>query len=578
MAQRRTTESEAAFRDPVEDPVEPYRRPRPEEVVSRAIRTTDRWTDRVLFAVEMAKMRLLPAGRLGRPLATQEQTDAEFLRGPALLGLLALTAVAVGASLPSSPFKTEIPGTWFFGLPRDTGPDHTGLLFGLVAVYGGLILFMRVWYRMTKAVAARPGLPVRKLGWVFALWAVPMLIVPPLFSQDIFSYAAQGEMVSHHISPYLYGPGTLSSGNGTPYLNGVNHLWLNTPAPYGPLFLIVDGLFASLSFHHVLGTLVLLRLLALLGAVLIATTIPRLARLHGRDPSTVFTLAVLNPLVLLSLVTSAHNDAVMLGLMLWGMVLAKEGRPVLGVMLCASAAAIKVPAELAVLYIGWSWLGPSVPWRQRIRPVVTALMVSAGVMLAFTLVSGFGLGWISKLETPGTVTSWLAPTTGVGLGITHLAHLVHLGVSQGGILSVTRVIGELGAAVAGVWLLLNSDRLGTLRALGYSLLLFVLLGPVVQPWYLTWGLLTLAVVAGGWTRRLILVLSVLSPFIGLPGGRELLDGLIHSDPLAVAGSLIVLLGVFLAPLGRWARSEGRMALSSQGLDRGSLSSGAASAV
>jgi alpha-1,6-mannosyltransferase len=105
-----------------------------------------------------------------------------------------------------------------------------------------------------------------------------------------------------------------------------------------------------------------------------------------------------------------------------------------------------------------------------------------------------------------------------------------------------------------VYLLKNSDRIGALKALAITLLLFVALGPVVQPWYLVWGLLLLAPVAIGRWRTLIIAVSVLSPFIGLPGGRTLLDQLIHSDPLSVALALVVLLGVLLVPLGRWSGS------------------------
>ena len=69
-----------------------------------------------------------------------------------------------------------------------------------------------------------------------------MLVVAPIFSRDVYSYAAQGAMMSYHINPYHYGPFTLGAG---PYVNPVDPLWLNTPAPYGPLFLMMDGFFAS---------------------------------------------------------------------------------------------------------------------------------------------------------------------------------------------------------------------------------------------------------------------------------------------------------------------------------------------
>jgi len=510
-------------------------------------------TDRAVVATELVRLRILPRSWITSSTTVPEDTttDATFLRRPALLGFLGLLMISVGASLPSSPFKLEMPGAWFFGMPRTTGANGVGLLFGLVAVYGGLVLFMRVWYRLAKVLAQRPGVPIKYLVVVLAIWIVPMLIVPPLFSRDVYSYAAQGEMVSRHINPYVYGPFTLG---GSPYVPPVDPLWLNTPAPYGPLFLIVDGLLASLSLHNMLATVVLLRIFAVVGVLLIAWAVPKLARLHGRDPGAVFGLAVLNPLVLFALVASAHNDAIMVGLLLCGLVLAKQGRPVLGVVLVALAAAIKVPAELAVIYIGWDWLGPGLSLRQRVRPVVTALLISAAVMVAFTIVSGLGFGWIGNLETPGTVRSWLAPATGIGMVLSGMAHLVHIPISQSAVLSVTRVTGLLGAAVASVYLLLHRDRIGSLKAMGLSFLLFVALGPVVQPWYLSWGVIVLALVATGRLRSLIVAICVLSPFIGLPGGRTLLDQLIHSNPLSVAAALLVLAVVLVVPLGRWTQA------------------------
>ncbi|HAM01615.1 MAG TPA: DUF2029 domain-containing protein, partial [Acidimicrobiaceae bacterium] len=53
-------------------------------------------------------------------------------------------------------------------------------------------------------------------------------------------------MMSHHISPYQYGPGVVGS---TPMTRLVDPLWLNTPAPYGPLFMEGDGLLTDLAGH-----------------------------------------------------------------------------------------------------------------------------------------------------------------------------------------------------------------------------------------------------------------------------------------------------------------------------------------
>jgi hypothetical protein len=492
----------------------------------------------------MAKVRILPASMLSdRVHPDGDDPDGwTFLRRPALLGFAALCAVAVGASLPSSPFKLEMAGTWFFGEPPANGSSESFMLFGLVAVYGGLVLFMRVWYGLMKALSRRPGVPVRYLGWIFVLWTIPMLVVAPVFSRDVYSYAAQGEMMSHHINPYDYGPFTLGAG---PYVNPVDPLWLNTPAPYGPLFLVMDGFFASVSLHHVLATVVLLRLSAVAGVALIAWCVPALSRAYGKDHGPVYVMAILNPLVLLTLIGAAHND---------GVTAAKYRHPAWGVVLCSLAAAVKVPAEIGVVYIGWSWLGQSVPWRERVRPLAKAGALSGAIVIGLSLASGLGLGWVGNLATPGTVRSWLAPATGVGMVLTGALHAVGIGSPMASILTVTRVLGLMAASAISLYLLVRSDRVGWLKAIGVSLLLFVVLGPVVQPWYLTWGVVLLAPVATGRLRTVLVALSVLSPFIGLPGGRTLLDELIHYNPIAVAAALLVLLGVLLAPIGRWSSS------------------------
>ena len=510
-----------------------------------------------------ARLRRVSAGtkalrfRLTRGVTLTERVEAEsgdpedwsFLRRPALLGLLAVVLICVGASLPSSPFKEEMAGTWFFG--EADWPSTTLMLPGVVAVYGGMILFVRVWYGLFQTLRARGGVPIRPLAYMLALWIMPLLVVAPLFSKDVFSYAAQGEMMSHHINPYHYGPGTLGSG---PYVWGVDPLWANTPAPYGPLFLMLAGWSASITFHHALLTVVLLRLQSVAGIALIAYCIPKLARSFGRDPAPAFVLAVLNPLTLLALVGGAHNDAIMVGLLLAGVTAARSFHPVWGVVLCALAASIKVPAAIGIVYVAWDWAGPFADWRRRARMLVRAGLVTLAVMGALSLVSGLGWGWIANLGTPGTVRSWMAPATGFGLLISGTAHLVGIGVGLGGVLTLTRAIGLLGAAAIAVYCLRHRDRIGTLGALGGTMMAFVLLGPVVQPWYLTWGIIIVApVVTGRWLYA-VLGLSAVAPFIGLTGGSDLLSELVHTDPVSMVLAVMVLWAVAIVPLGNWTTS------------------------
>jgi len=510
-------------------------------LVGRALDRLGAWDDAV-------RSRWPFSALVGPDLRADEVTGdgSGLLVRPAILGFVAITAISIGSTQQRSPFALKEAGAWFFGVPAaGATPSPHGLFFGLVAVYGGLLLLMRVWYGLARSLSQVPGVPVRKLAAVAAIWIVPLLIAPPLFSRDIYSYAAQGEMMSHHISPYHYGPGVLGSG---PYVSLVDPLWKLAPAPYGPLFLKVDGGLTSASMHHVLLDLVLLRLLALVGVGLIAFSIPKPARTLGRDPSEAFALAVLNPVTMLHLVGGAHNDSLMVGLLVAGITASRLRRPVLGIVLCSLAAAVKAPAVLGVVYIGWDWMGAGVPLRDRIRPLVSAALIAAGVMGGLSLVTGLGWGWIGNLASPGTVRSWVAPATGVGMLLTDVAHLFHIGVAQHVVLSLTRVIGLAVAGGVGAWLLWRSERIGALRALGVTLLLIVVLGPVVQPWYLSWGLVLLAPVATGKVRSLIITLSIASAFLGLPGGRQLVTDLLHSNPLAVAAALLVLLAILTVPL------------------------------
>jgi hypothetical protein len=495
--------------------------------------------------------RLRPTPRASASILDPESWG--WLWRPGITGFLALVAIAVGGSFSNSPFKLDQPGTWFFGVPS-TAPSPTDkgnetlLMLGLLLVYGGLVLLLRVWIQLSKALKNRPGAPINKLAWILVLWIIPMLVVAPMFSRDVFSYAAQGEMVSHHINPYAYGPFTLGSG---PYVNPVDPLWGNTPAPYGPLFLMIDGFLASVTFHSAMATVVALRLLELASVGLLAWCLPKLARTVNRDPGEAFVLGALNPIVVLTLVGGAHNDALMVALLVAGITASRLKHPFWGVVLCALAAAVKAPAALGILYIAWDWLGPGVPFHQRLRPLALSGLIAGAVLAALTMVSGLGLGWIGNLATPGTVRSWAAPATGVGMGLSGLSHLIGVGISQGSIISITRVLG-LGAAVAlAIWLLKESERIGQLTALGLTLLAFVILSPVVQPWYLTWGLILLAPVAVGRIRTLVIVLTVVSPFIGLPGGRDLVNQLLHADPIMLAVTLLALLAFVVAPLGRW---------------------------
>jgi hypothetical protein len=254
---------------------------------------------------------------------------------------------------------------------------------------------------------------------------------------------------------------------------------------------------------------------------------------------------VLNPLTLLHLIGGAHNDALMVGLLVAGLAVARRGRPVVGAVLVALATAVKVPAAIGLVYIGWEWLGDAAPVRARVRPVLTALLVAVATMLAVSQAVGLGWGWISALGNPDSVKSYLDPPTAVGLFAGRLVQFLGFGAHSNDILAATRAVGLLCAFAIGLKLLLRSDRATSARALGLTLLAVTVLGPVLQPWYLAWSIVVLAAVAEGRIRTLVIGLSCVASFLGLPGGFTLIDELQVANPVLLAAAAAALAAVMV---------------------------------
>jgi hypothetical protein len=502
-----------------------------------------------------------PLGEV-QPYVDGETPVTRLLATPALFGFIGAAAITWGASLPSSPFTWKscsgiVPGSvtvcrpWYFGIPAPpivTGapmPADKNLFIGLVAVYGGMVLMLQAWIALIRIARRYRGLPIKSFVAVFTAWTLPLLVVAPLFSRDAYSYAAQGEMMSRGISPYLFGPGML----GVNAFSGlVDKLWINVTSPYGPVFLWLAGVNATVVNHNELLAVVGFRLMAVVGVIMIAVYVPKLARSYGRDPSLAFVLAVLNPLILLHLIAGAHNDALMLGFLVAGLWYARSGHPVVGVLLCAIGAMIKVPALIGVVYIGWDWLGEEATPRARLKPTAVAAALALAVMAAVSQMVGLGWGWVTALGNTAAARSWIDPSNTVGDWSAHLLMALGLGDHSHFLLIAARDLGLLLAAAIALRLCWRATPSTTLRAMGLTFLAVVFLGPTVQPWYLAWPMVILAVVAERRLRTLVVVLSCLSCFFGLPGARSLVIQFAEADPILIVAASLVLLLLLINPL------------------------------
>ncbi len=228
--------------------------------------------------------------------------------------------------------------------------------------------------------------------------------------------------------------------------------------------------------------------------------------------------------------------------------MALRGQWLAGVVACSLAAEVKAPALVAVVFIGWwaaSARSPARPARPplawRVLGALAALVLALLLIAAMSAVAGLGWGFVGTMLAPERVVSWLDPATAAGLSLSHLVSLLGLGVHRAGLVDVARVVGICAAAAIGVLLLLRSDRETAPEALGWTMLALALLGPVVWPWYETWGLVLLGSAAvTGWRRGVLVVLSGIGCVADVPSSSYLVDG----SPVLVAflwGVLAVML-------------------------------------
>jgi alpha-1,6-mannosyltransferase len=371
----------------------------------------------------------------------------------------------------------------------------------LAITYAGIAMVVLAW--LWLGALAAPGcarLVCRPhLERTIMMWALPLLVAPPMFSRDVYSYLAQSAMASRGLDPYVLGPAD-ALGVDHPLVRGIPTIWRNTPAPYGPLFLTLGRPIDWIAGDDVVLGVLLHRTLAVAGLVMILWALPRLARRVGVSPVFALWLGVANPLVLFHLVSGAHNEALMLGLMLVGLELALRrptASPTLlgGTALIAAAAQIKIPAALALGFVT-VWLARHRGGRPRdlVAPAALVSGVAVATTVAIGLGTGLGFGWTGALGTPNVVRSWMSVSTGLGVLGGWIGSGLRLGDHTTSVLMLTRGIGLI--AAGGICLLLLwrcwRRQMEPLAGIGIGLAAVVLLGPVVQPWYLLWVVIPLA--------------------------------------------------------------------------------------
>lgn len=309
------------------------------------------------------------------------------------------------------------------------------------------------------------------LRLIVATLAIAQLLafLGPLVVTDVYNYIDFARLaVVHHVNPYIHAPATAPQ-------DPLFHLaaWPLQPTSYGPLFTIGTFPLAELRPSHAVWAV---KVVALLGCAVCAAFVYACALRRGRPARACLVAFGLNPLVLVYALGGAHNDFLMLALILAGvyLLLGERRRSWAGPAMVV-AAGIKATAAPVLLF--------ALLRERRVHMVALSLLtalVVAAVTVAVFGVHAPGFTAQSKVLTPLSLPDLVARLFGVDAS--QPCALVYTCARPGVRALSTAVL------VAGTAVLLWRAWRGAdwITSIGWMMALVIVTLTSVMPWYIVW--------------------------------------------------------------------------------------------
>jgi len=393
-------------------------------------------------------------------------------------GLVALVTVAVSGVLVALAGAAADHGLLVPGLIRAWATWIVGPLSG-AGVSGSLHIFFVELAVLTAAYAAVVALAPRiGLRWIAAaavVLTVAFVLAPPLLSTDVFNYVDVARLFGrYHLDPYVFTP---RAERHDPIFVFVH--WRTSVTDYGPLFTLAARPLGRLSVPDALWTFKAVAGVASLGCTALVGWIA-----HRRGSSAARAVAVfgLNPVVLVWTVGGAHNDLLMMLVVLGGTALLLAERPLTAGVTLAAAAAVKLSAGIAIPFL----VARRAPGRLRLVAGV-AIGAALVVAVAFSAFPDHTLGMFTQLREQqrlidvGSLPRGVAYALGWPDVTPREMRMLHVGVA----IVITGLL---------VHVLRGGDPL---PAAGWALLAVVATSSFLLPWYLAWPL-AFAAASGSW--------------------------------------------------------------------------------
>ncbi|MDP9379219.1 MAG: YfhO family protein [Chloroflexota bacterium] len=243
------------------------------------------------------------------------------------------------------------------------------LLFGLISLglVGTWILSLRL---------ARPNGVRIRLWWILlpvALFSVPLVLMPAMFSMDVYLYMFYGRIISTYgENPMLLAPIRFA---GDPHLDWFPW-WKRLPSAYGPVWLMLSGGLSTIAGESRFANIVTYKVAAL--GLHVLTIIAIWALLRRVRPQLAAWGAIFygwNPLVLLEVVNGAHNDVMVAAFAVLSLLAAVSSRWLLAVFFLSAAAMVKLTSLLLIPFLVLAWMLDLPDVRAKLRAAVLSAIV-----------------------------------------------------------------------------------------------------------------------------------------------------------------------------------------------------------
>lgn len=187
-------------------------------------------------------------------------------------------------------------------------------------IYLGIFAFLFIcflcslqYYKTTKHT---------KFPWkLFILVMLVLTVAYPMLSYDVFNYMFHGKILwFYHANPHSIAPQEFS---GDLWLRFMR--WVHTPSAYGPVFTAIESPAYLLGIGKFVPTLYLMKATMVAFFAWSVYLVGRVGELIKLDKNSIIRAQLIlafNPFLLLELVVNAHNDAVMIALLLFALYLA----------------------------------------------------------------------------------------------------------------------------------------------------------------------------------------------------------------------------------------------------------------